>query len=737
MARPRLPPSRRAYRALALALHRLHRGALRRPGTALAVAALAAALAMAGLPRGRLHLSIREMADPALPSTAWSAAEERSFGADRQLQLVFAPRPPRERLDAADLEAIRGWLAAERRRNPAILRLVSPFDVPRAARIDGRLRLVPMLAEATPEALGALARGPWGGLLTDAAGRDLVADVALAPTPGGSRYGRFDPGVVAGIERRCRAELLAERPGVELLLTGAAAFDHAALDGIRRFRLLNVLVIALLLGSLRAFFGTWRCGLLLGGVVGFAGLLVYGAMAWAGVAVDLLSTGLFLMLSVASVEDFVFLSHERLVHGAPWRGAFRRLLVPGFLTSLTTVIGFGSLGVSDLAMVRAFGLWGAAGAAVEWAATFLVLPALLQLAPGLREWTAPARAIGAGRWTRLATLRVRPAAAAAALLVVLAGGAFAARHLEYGDAPANMFPEGHPFRRALAYAKATRGWVGQVGVVFPDDAAMSDVERIAEVLRRDPVVDRVVDPASLLRAVIGGDPLALYELAGERGALERASGALRAPDGRLRASVFLREADLHTVIGLRDRIAALFPDGDGFPSGDLITYADVGGAVPRTLMASLLTCLALVGAVIGWLFHALGRRGGLRAVAASFWGPAVTLVAMALLRLPVNFVSVSFASVLVGLTGDNAVQFACAASRGPLAGGIDRRAGAAVLVVAVMGLCALTFVGSAFLPPRRLGLLLAGGLVAALLGDVLLLRGLAGSTGGGRPRQST
>jgi len=737
MPRPprRHPPSRRALRALAGALHRLHRAARRHPRTTLLVAALVAATAAAGLPRTRIHLSIREMADPALPSLRWAAQEEASFGAGHQLVLFFAPRPPRERLDAGDLAAIRAWLAAERARNPEIVRLASPFDALRAARDagTGRLRLVPALDADTPEALGRLGAGPWGGLLTDGAGRDVAADLTLRDTPGGSRFGRFDPAVVAAIERRCREELLAARPGLDLHLTGTAAFDHAARLGMQRFQWLNALVVLLLLGVMRLLFGTWESGLLLAAVLGFAGLVVHGAMALLGVPVDLLSTGLFLMLSVAAVEDFVFLSHELLVHRTPWRPAFRRLLLPGFLTSLTTVIGFGSLCASNLRLVRTFGLWGAIGAALEWVATFLVLPALLEVWPRWRDWTDAARALPAGAWRRLAGWRLpRPVALAA--LVALPLAALASLHLTYADSPAGMFPAGHPFRAALDYAEATRGWVGQLEVVLPEDAAFSDVDRVTAALANEPAVARVVDPAWLQRSFTGGDPLALFELAAERERLGSAVGAFTAPDGRLRASVLLREADLATLQGLRDRIAALFPDGTGFPVGDLVTYADVGGAVPRTLLDSLVTCLALVGLVMAWLFHAQGRPGALRAVVASLWGPALVVLALGAFRVPINFVSVSFASVLVGLTGDNAVQFACAAGttgagHRPLAGGIARRAGAAAQVAVVMGQCALTFLGSAFLPPRRLGVLLAGGLLAALVGDVLVLGALQRASG--------
>jgi predicted RND superfamily exporter protein len=113
-----------------------------------------------------------------------------------------------------------------------------------------------------------------------------------------------------------------------------------------------------------------------------------------------------------------------------------------------------------------------------------------------------------------------------------------------------------------------------------------------------------------------------------------------------------------------------------------------------------------------------------RAALASAWGPAVTLLAMWALRLPVNLLSVAFASVLVGLTGDNAVQFACAGAGARQ--GIERRGGASVLVALVMALGALVFLGSTFVPPRRLGLLLAGGLLAALVGDVWIFGALLG-----------
>ena len=93
-----------------------------------------------------------------------------------------------------------------------------------------------------------------------------------------------------------------------------------------------------------------------------------------------------------------------------------------------------------------------------------------------------------------------------------------------------------------------------------------------------------------------------------------------------------------------------------------------------------------------------------------------------------NFLTCVFASVLVGLAGDNALQYLCAEDVGGrrllLAEGAARRGGASIQVAVVMSLCALVFLGSAFVASRRLGLLLGLGLMASLVGDLWILRSL-------------
>jgi hypothetical protein len=678
--------------------------------------------ALGALSRGRVALSIRETVDPGSRSSLWASALESEFGGGHQVLLLFSrDAVSGGRLEAGDLAAIRAFVERERGRNPEIVAATTPWDARRAARLDGRLRLVPVLDGDDPAGLAALASTPLGGILTDRQGRDAAVEFLLRDTVGRSLFGRFDPTPVGALFSRARAELSASRPGLEVRLSGAAAFEWHALVAQDSITVLNLVVVALILVSFRVLLGTWRSGILMTLVIAWAGAMVYGGMALAGIPVDLLSTGLFLMLAVAAVEDMVFVAWERLAHGAPWRRAFRTLLLPGALTSLTTVVGFASLCTADLALVRRFGLWGAVGASLEWVATFLLLPALLQLAPRLRAFTDRSRALSTSHAERLAGRRVPRWAARAAPLVLLLA-ALGATRLDFTDSPSAFFPEGHPFREALGYTARTRGWMGDLQVVFPENASMGEVKARSRQLAALPGVAQVLDPGAVLAAWTGDDRLAIFELASELG--PAASGGLVAPSGRMRATVFVADEQLATVSGVRDGVLRLLAGTDGFPAGDLVSYADFGEAVPRTLLQSLGTCLLLVGLLIALLYRSAGLGWGGRAVLASAFGPATALLAVWLLGIHVNFVTAVFASVLVGLTGDNAVQFACAAHGGSLRGAMARRGGAAVLVTVVMALCGLTFLGSAFVPPRILGVLLAGGLVAALMGDVWILRSL-------------
>jgi predicted RND superfamily exporter protein len=162
-------------------------------------------------------------------------------------------------------------------------------------------------------------------------------------------------------------------------------------------------------------------------------------------------------------------------------------------------------------------------------------------------------------------------------------------------------------------------------------------------------------------------------------------------------------------------------------NGESVVYAQYANRVVSTLFESLGLSLLLVGAVLVWLAVAFGVRRALPAMILSvFFSPLVVLGLLALFQFSVNFGTGVAASVLVGLTGDNAVQYLFASRGRRLKSGIDSRSGATVQITLLNIGASLLFLGLTPTPLKHLGILLAFGFASSLVGDLWLLRGLIG-----------
>ena len=712
------PPLRRLHRFLA----RLHLAALARPGSTLLLALVAVLALGAQVPRLRTLLSLESLGEPALPSTRVNRRMRETFQTGHELGVIVAGARRGSGLTSAQIEKLGDWVARERSGDPDVVGVTSPFTVRRLRSMRMFPLPVPYVVLGTREEMDDLAGSVWGGILTDHAKSDLAIQLDLRDAPGGSRFGRFDPAAVGRISASLDRDVLAG-DSLQAYLVGPAAFDYYSLLGIRRFRLLNGLMLLLILLLLRVWLGTWRSGAILAGVLLVTFVGVAGAMSLAGHPIDLLTTGLFLILAVAALEDFLFLSYLRLADPGSWRRCFRVMLVPSLLTSLTTVIGFWSLCVSDLAIVRRLGFWAGVGAAVEWVVIFTVLPALLARYPACRAWTDSRRAWGAGVLARVVG-RGLPRAVAMGLLLVHVAGAYAAWHLNRNDSIAKLFDERNPYRRGFEYVAASRGYQGSLSVVLP---GASDRDRVEAALRRVSGVNgvvRVLDPYQVLDDAAGGRRVEPAEIAAGDTAVARRMRGLLAPDGSLRAVVYLADVELLALEKTVGALKALCRREGGYVGGELVTYAEFADRVPATLFGSLGLCLLLVGAVLLALLVAAGQRGKLPVLLASMWGPAAMMILLWVLRVPLSFLTCIFASVLVGMAGDNVIQYVFATRRDRLQQGIQRRGVASILVALSMALACLVFTGSAFVPSRRLGLLLALGFLLSLAGDLWVLRGL-------------
>lgn len=138
-------------------------------------------------------------------------------------------------------------------------------------------------------------------------------------------------------------------------------------------------------------------------------LLLVGVMGAAGESINILNNVFPTLIFVIGISDAIHLIYryrEELAQGRDREKALhntvRHLAVACFLTSFTTAIGFASLGVAEMDILRRFGIWAALGLMLAYVVTVVVVPLIFSFLDPL----LPAGAVAADRWARRLGLRL-------------------------------------------------------------------------------------------------------------------------------------------------------------------------------------------------------------------------------------------------------------------------------------------------------------------------------------------
>jgi len=187
----------------------------------------------------------------------------------------------------------------------------------------------------------------------------------------------------------------------------------------------------------------------------------------------------------------------------------------------------------------------------------------------------------------------------------------------------------------------------------------------------------------------------------------------------------LNKTDVQTLMGLQTELRKYCNEDECNLEGSLMSYAEFSGLITKTLLESMLLSLALVSLVIWALAVELNQSAQVVPLLLStFWGSILMLAIEGVFQLRINFLTCIFASVLVGLTGDNAIQYLFGSRRKGLEVGVQKRGSSSILTSLLMFSASFVFLGSYFDPQKKFGVLLAGGLLASLTGDLWILKGL-------------
>ncbi len=113
-----------------------------------------------------------------------------------------------------------------------------------------------------------------------------------------------------------------------------------------------------------------------------------GTMGWLGIPINMISSVIAPLVLVIGVSDAIHLHldmRRAKAHGSTRlqaaQAGIRNVGLACALTSLTTCIGFGSLRLASLDVIRVFGTWAALGCIFNYVAVILVLPLLTTAFP--------------------------------------------------------------------------------------------------------------------------------------------------------------------------------------------------------------------------------------------------------------------------------------------------------------------------------------------------------------------
>jgi predicted RND superfamily exporter protein len=737
---------RKSLRSFSTVLIRVCRLSWKNPKVALLLSLLLTLVFFRGVGKLSYIFSVQDMVDEGIPSADELRPMRARYEDGTSSSLIVEPPEGKESFSVQELCAIRKWYSILRTTEPSIKNSTSCFDVKWPVSVpNDRVKYQNILQldcnalkifRPIGETVRLFNESPWAALKDSKNRMSLIFNFTYREVEN-SKFGSFDPKMVEPSHVSAEKDLQPLVPGAKLHWVGMADYQYYMKKGFEFAIFVNLSMITLLILSLRFVYGTWKAGLIFCTTVMVNGIWVYGGKGLFHSPYDVLSASIFLLLGISAIEDFTFLSSMQL-KGATWRKAVRTLIVPSFFTSFTTFVGFISLLTSELGVIRRFGTWCALGAMIEWFLLFAILPAFLCLFPKCERWTSAEK----GHASLFENIKIFsfPRGVSRALLIVFPFALLTFQHLVANDTPSAAFPAKHPYNQGLQALKEIKGWQASLSLVLAptseaaptsyaeSKASYEKLEDFSLRLQKAPEIEgNITSFESPKRAMewIGGTGLLPPETLFQDFKTSLQYKQMVDPDGVPRATLYIQDMSVRALQLIKEAAEKICPHGECHVAGDLVAYSDFSTLVPKTLTDSIVLSVLLVFAIIAYLALAFGQPRVLWALlASSFWGPCAILASMVLLHVSMDFMKSIIASILIGLTGDNAIQFLFAARTGEFEGGILKRAGASILTNTLMAMVSLVYLMSYFEPPKTFGLFLAAGLIAALVGDLGVLKGL-------------
>lgn len=656
-----------------------------------------------------------DFSDKELASFKQMEKLKADFAFEDKLTLIISKGT---RLDAEDFCKIETWLNKEMEENRKILSAASLFDLRYPEYQEGKLFYPKVIKDPCQSAINEtqLLNHPLLAMFSTEDLKDIVIHLEIAPAERPLRHGIYDYKDTDEIIKSARSEL-----PFKVYSGGTLFFQSSVLAGIKFANVVNLLAVVLLVCLYYYFYRSKLFAFMMVLIVVVTNTFIKAGMTLMGHKIDPLSSCIFLMITVAILEDYILLSFMIFKKKLPVLEAIEKLLLPSFLTSLTTAIGFGSLCVSVNPSIVHFSVWTAFGALFEWVAMFLIFPMVVFQFPALRKkienHPVPPRIVPEKliRYTLRKPLAILLAMIPYALLLI-------SRDANLSISPYDLFTKDHEASLFRDYITKTRNAEGEISVLF-DDMNIDETPFI-EQFKKHPMVTDAYSEQKVLNDIRGSLPPELHNLVMED--FRRTSiGTFFRSSTTKRIILTVKSYSSKDVPGIVNFLNAICSDKCTLAS-EIMATNDYSLGVLKTLYDSASTGFGAILLLITTLVFLTDKKYFFPVVISSLWASFALLLFVVVFRIQINIVTCVALSVLIGAAGDNAIQFLLF-SKGSLKESVSEIGEASSENFILMMCMASTLLFSYFATPRDLAFLLMLGICFMFIGDIWVLNGLTGN----------
>lgn len=613
---------------------------------------------------------------------------------------------------------IQNWLRKEVNQNQAIAGISSLFSLRKIDYQEGRL-FYPLLIDSPCEKkvdLLKLANHPLTPLFSTKDLNDLIIHFDIEPSEKIFRHGIYDYKEIDSIIENAKKNL-----PFEIIPGGTLFFQSSVLKGIERTQILNIFASILLFSGYYIFYRSFLGAFALLSIIFIIHSFVKAGMAINGHMIDPLSSCIFLMLTVSALEDYIMLSFLVFKQKIPFNNAIKKLLLPSFLTSLTTAIGFGSLAVSNNPSIVHFAIWTATGAMLEWLAIFIIMPVFVNQFRWAKELIKnhpiPKRLVPKNLISYTPAKKISILLALIPLIIIFL---YDKANLNYS--PFDMFDSSHPISKFRQHFQKTRQSEGELSIVFNDKNF--NVEKIVKKITLDPYVTHVFSEEDL-ESEISRLPNFLHTILKED--FQRTDlGKLFFSNETKRIIVSIKSydtKDIPLIVRNLNQICSI----NCSVKSEVIVSKDYALGILQTLYESAISGFLSIILLIIFLVYAISKKHIIPVIASTLWASFMLLMFVVIFQFKINVVTCVALSVLIGLAGDNAIQFLLL-RKNSLNSSVHEIGEASTENFILMLLLSSTLFLSYFETPRILALLMVVGISFMFIGDVWILNGLIAKT---------